>query len=464
MKNAIFVLSLLFAGLSITAHSDELNSATLSNAEQDQMTVEAKKLIDDWGGSGNGMLQASALLDKVLQANPKNMEAHFERARYFISSGHINFRNFQPGALENASQELQLALQQNPNWGQAYVLLGHIQYLSGDSKKAIELLKKAEALGTDYKWLYINWGSVLTDLNDWRGAEIQLNKARARKDLSNQELSGLYEALINSYGRQGKIAEANQVYKDNLALNPNSAWSHGNYAEFLLLRRGLPDEAVAEANNALQIMDYGAGHVILGTAQYAKWAQLKEKNRTVAEEYLRHAQENAPSMAWVFPRVGMSVDAGPALQNLVKALIRTGVSIDTTDDNGDTAFTLAAASGNLKAMKWIAEHGANINFTLNGVPSALEYAINMQDQRTIDALIALKADVNQKNAYGMTPLMVAASQGSDQTAKKLVASGADWKVAAGTPARRAEDFAVDAGHKALASYLHDLDKNGKREK
>ncbi len=462
MKYTIFVFALLFGSLSIGAQSSELiDKATLSDAEQDQMTAQAKKLIDDWGGSGSELSQASNLLAKVLRVNPKSTEAHFEMARYFLSSGHINFRNYQPGTLEKASGELNLALQQDPNWGKAYVLLGYIQYLKGDYKNAINLFKKAESLGTDYKWLYIDWGNALTELNDWSGAEIQLNKAKTRKDLSNSELSGLYQSLMNVYVRQRKIHEADKIFKANIALNPNSAWMHGNYADFLLLGRGRPDEAITEASKALKIMDYGMGRVCIGTAQYAMWAELKDKNRKAAKEYLRQAQQNAPEMAWVFPRVGMSVDAGPALQKLAKALMQTGVSIDTTDDNGDTAFTLAAASGNVKAMQWLAKHGANINYMKDPVPSPLAYAIELNDQRTIAALVALRVDVNRGNSYGISPLMLAASKGFEPIVKTLIASGANWNaIVSMSDKRRAEDFALAAGHKSVADYLHSLDRKG----
>lgn len=426
MKNIIFTIALLFGCLSVPAQSANLHTQIFSETELNQMTLKAGKLIDEWDGRGEQLDQASDLLVKVLQSNPKHLEAHFERARYFIASGYINFRNYKPGALNNAAHELQLTLLQDPTWGKAYVLLGNIRYLENDLSSAIKLFKKAEAIGTDYKWLYINWGNTLIALNDWSEAEVKLNKARARKDLSQRELSGLYEGLINVYIGQRKFVKASRVYKDDLALNPNSAWKHGNYANFLLFKMGLPDEAIEEANKALQIMNYGQGRIILGAAQYAKWAQMKGNNQPLADEYFRDAQENVPNLAWVFPRVGASVDTGPVLQNLFQALMETGASIDMTDDKGDTAFTLAAAVGNIKAMKWLAGHGANINFTQQGVPSALEYAIKMQDYQTIDALIKLKADVNLKSKYsGVTPLMLAASLGYEQIARKLVKAGAN---------------------------------------
>lgn len=459
MKNIILALALLFICLNaIGEQSAHLDKHTFSAKQQEQMTLKAEKLLDEWGGSPEQLDQASDLLTKVLKANPRHLEAHFELARYFIKSGHINYRNYQPGSLEKATQELELALQYKPSWGKAYVLLGNIKYLRNDLISAIELFKKAEALGTDYKWLYIDWGNTLVALNDLKGAEIQLNKVRTRKDLSNKELSGLNEALIEVYSRQGRAAEANQVYKDDIALYPSSAWKHGNYADFLLLGLGLPDESIAEANKALQLMDYGAGHYVLGRAQYAKWAQLKDKSPAEANEYFRRAQENAPDLAWVFPLLGNSVDVGPVLQNLVIAFMGIGVPIDLPDAKGDTAFTLASSTGKVNAMTWLAKHGANINIMPPSISSPLIYAINKQDLFTINALIALKVDVNLKTEKGYTPLMQAASIGNLTIVKVLVEAGADWSARYGTTDYIAENFAASGGHNDVLVYLYRLNK------
>lgn len=448
MKNIIAAITLLSWCISSAAETDQLSQA-LTEAEQNIMTLKAEQLIDSW--NGNNLNQASDILSRVLQANPKNKEAHFERARFLIQSGHINYRNFQPGTLSNAAKELEYAIKQDPSWGKAYVLLGHVQYLGGNPTYAIELFKKAEALNTDYKWLYINWGNALVDINDFSGAEIKLTKAKARNDLTVNELSGLNEALINVYSRQGKIDNADQVYKDNINLNPNPAWAHGNYADFLLLSKGLPDASIEEANKALKIMDYGMGHIILGRAQYAKWAQLANIDPTTADKYYVNAQKNAPNLAWVLPLIGMSVDKGPVLENTVLALIKKGVSIDITDNNGDTAFILASGIGNVKAMNWLAQHGANINVHSER-PSALMYAISKNNLLVVRALMSLKVDVNLVDTKGLTPLMIAAYKGNKEIIDLLLTSGADPSLKSKINFTAA-DYAMNAGRDDLANYI-----------
>lgn len=456
MKKFIIVIALLLGHANIFAQSDNIDELPHSEVEQNRMISKARLILDEWGGDSNQLNLVSNLLTNVIRANPQNIDAHYENARYFLKSGFINFRNFKLGALENAESELNVVLQLKPNWGKAYVLLGQIKYLENDLNAAIEFFKKAERLGTDDNWLYIYWGNTLAEVNDFHGAEIKLRNAQVRTNLSTSEITGLNDALIKIYDRQRKFSEENKIYKEVLASAPHSAWNHGRYAEFLLFGLGQYDKAIAEAKEALSIMDYGAGHLILGTAQYAKWAQMKSVDPVAANEYFLQATENAPDLKWVFPRVGASVDASPALQNLVLALIKNGASIDMTDDKGDTAFTLAAGTGNIKAMVWLANHGANINYSHDPVPSALFYAIHIKDFRTINALIALKADLNLLSRFGTTSLMDAAIGGDEQIVKKLVASGADW--GATMNSKTAEDLARDAGNQSIAAYLHSLNK------
>ena len=68
---------------------------------------------------------------------------------------------------------------------------------------------------------------------------------------------------------------------------------------------------------------------------------------------------------------------------------------------------------------------------------------------TIDALLAGRADVNVRNRYGDTPLMIAALNGHLEVMKKLRARGAEINGAGWT----ALIYAATGGHDDAVRYL-----------
>jgi len=462
----------------------------LSPQQQEKLVFEAKMWLDEWGGQGDQLAKAQAALDRVLKANPRNVGARIEMARFYIMSGHINYRNFQPGSLEKAAWELQYARQADPSSVDVEVLWAHVLYLRGSSREAVKVLQKVEAKGAENPWLYQNWAQALMDLNQWSAAESQLRKAQAlyakMADPPPRVLHSLHENLASVLSRQGKLDEADKEYRHLLALDPGSAWTHGNYADFLLFRRAAPDAAIAEAEKAIELMNYGMARLTLTAARYAKWAQLKRQMPAKAAEYLALAQEGASEFSWIMPQAAKSMDAGPAIQTMVRELMALGVSIDTIDEHGDTGLTLAADSGNVKSIVLLLKRGANIEAADNegrtamviaahkghveavkalaarrarinaqdshGL-SALHLAATNQDEEMVRVLISLKANVNVATSKGYTPLMDAAHFGDERIVRLLLEAGANADAVTKDKAQSASDIAMARGHQALAEYI-----------
>ena len=468
-------------------------AAKLTPQQERALVARAKGNLDAWSGQGELLGRAKADLERVLHSNLRNASAHIEMARYYMMSGYINFRNFQPGALDKAAWELQYALSADPRSADAYVLLGHLFYMNGVPKQAIKDLEKAEAIGTDNPWLYLNWADALMDVNDYASAEAKLRKAEARIDAMavappRKVLAALHEKKAYVLEHEGKLDLASREYVAMITLEPGSAWNHGNYAYFLLFRKASPDAAIDEANEALRIMDYGAARVTLAAAWYAKWAELRKRDPKQAAKCLASAKVLSADYSVIMPQAAMSVAAGPVIQDMVKGLVSLGVSINTRDEHGDTGLTLAAYSGDLKAVEFLAKYGASLEAADNYGATALQTAadrghadvvralaargarVDTHDNRgltplhhavgnrNIDmlrTLLTLKADPNAATPTGNTPLMDAAFLGASDLARVLIEAGADPNARSGDKHQTAADIAAAQGHADLARYLRE---------
>jgi ankyrin repeat protein len=100
----------------------------------------------------------------------------------------------------------------------------------------------------------------------------------------------------------------------------------------------------------------------------------------------------------------------------VRAMLQRGMDPNTVDSSGEPALVIAARAGNTA---------------------------------TVDVLLAGRANVNERNRYGDTALMIAALNGRFDIVKKLRARGAELDGAGWT----ALIYAATGGHDAIVGYL-----------
>ena len=161
---------------------------------------------------------------------------------------------------------------------------------------------------------------------------------------------------------------------------------------------------------------------------------------------------------------------------LVNTLLRAGARADATYGDGETPLMLAARSGNLESVKLLIEAGADVNAaeTFRG-QTALMLAAVENHADVVQALIAAGARVNASTvAYtfqtltggaggiihdrpqgGLTPLILAARQGSWESAARLLDAGADANVMEPQYGFTALQTAIFNGHYAFARQLID---------
>jgi ankyrin repeat protein len=102
--------------------------------------------------------------------------------------------------------------------------------------------------------------------------------------------------------------------------------------------------------------------------------------------------------------------------DIVKLLIKKGADIHARDLEGKTALYLAALRVHTKVATFLRKHGAQLDFVT---------AIRLGDLREVQRLVKEGADVNSKDIYGGTPLMIAAGTGNLEIVRLLLDNGAD---------------------------------------
>jgi hypothetical protein len=121
---------------------------------------------------------------------------------------------------------------------------------------------------------------------------------------------------------------------------------------------------------------------------------------------------------------GLMVAAWYGHIEMMALFVERGADVRRSNRNGEQALQLAAWGGHLEAMRWLLEHGAPLERQGNHW-GALHYAVFNGHQQLVEDLIARGANVNALSPNLSTPLILAAREGRDEVARRLLESGAD---------------------------------------
>jgi ankyrin repeat protein len=150
-------------------------------------------------------------------------------------------------------------------------------------------------------------------------------------------------------------------------------------------------------------------------------------------------------------------------------LLASGANPNLAKLNGETPLMTAAFTGNAGVVKLLLAHSANVNAqeTTRG-QTALMWAVAKNHPDVVRALIDGGADVKARSKNQFTALLFAAQQGNLESARLLLAAGADVNhtapdgIAGDTNARAAFKpntqagallVAIDSGHEDMARFL-----------
>jgi len=107
---------------------------------------------------------------------------------------------------------------------------------------------------------------------------------------------------------------------------------------------------------------------------------------------------------------------------MVKTLLEHGADIDRTTADGDSALDLAILSGRTQVAEVLLDQGARLDASALLLKAA---AIGVTDRDTVRFLTENGADLEQRDAAGDTPLLIAIRQDNHRLATHLVGRGAD---------------------------------------
>ncbi len=118
------------------------------------------------------------------------------------------------------------------------------------------------------------------------------------------------------------------------------------------------------------------------------------------------------------------LDAAKAGDASLTTLLSSGVSVNTTDDDGETALMEAADDGDTEAVRLLIKHGANVNAANEDGCTALMMAADEGHTQAVRVLIQAGADLNARDKEGKTALMMAEHEKHAETARVLTDAGA----------------------------------------
>lgn len=174
---------------------------------------------------------------------------------------------------------------------------------------------------------------------------------------------------------------------------------------------------------------------------------IQENNITVIKEFIADGKDLNIQDDENWTALMLASQEGRT--KIVKQMIKAGADVNVKNKDGETALMLASQNGHKHAVKQLIKAGADVNakdndgFTPlmkasiekmiktgsvligNVYESVFRYPSAKDLANIAEQLIKAGADVNTRNDYGTTALMLATINGQTDTVKKLIKAGAD---------------------------------------
>jgi len=153
----------------------------------------------------------------------------------------------------------------------------------------------------------------------------------------------------------------------------------------------------------------------------------------------------------------------------VKLIIDAGVTIECRNAQSNTGLMVAAKNGFYKIVRCVLSAGAagHVNRSNDDGFTALQYAAKLGDQDIVQFLLNCRADVDARNKFHQTPVILAARHGHSKVTEMLLGDGASVEKR-DKGGRNALMMAARNGHVAVIEVLlkanasvNTVDRHGK---
>jgi len=122
------------------------------------------------------------------------------------------------------------------------------------------------------------------------------------------------------------------------------------------------------------------------------------------------------------------IDNTLADEQTISLLVRDGISINETDNYGNSPINSAILSGNNEYARMLINQGADLNSRNMLGLSPLHIAAFLNNETVVNQLLLKGADINMKGNSGYTPLHIAAEMNHLSLVKDLFSMGADRRI------------------------------------
>jgi ankyrin repeat protein len=133
----------------------------------------------------------------------------------------------------------------------------------------------------------------------------------------------------------------------------------------------------------------------------------------------------------------------------VKRLLDKGINVNSKDEDGRTALSLATENGHEAMVKLLLEKGAGLDSDSQAV---LWWAARYGHDKVMKLLLDKGAKTDSTDDCGQTPLSAAAQKGHEEVVRLLLEKGADVNSAV-TYGKTALSFATAEGHLTIVKLL-----------
>jgi uncharacterized protein len=167
-----------------------------------------------------------------------------------------------------------------------------------------------------------------------------------------------------------------------------------------------------------------AKHAVAGPEGTAALVWAATHNDLAMADLLLSAGANAKT-ANEFGATALYAAAAHADPAMTEKLLAAGADPNASLMSGETPLMEAARRGNLATVRVLLSNHANPNAReSNGGQNALMWAVSQRQSAVIEELLKHGADVQAGSKTGFTPLMFAAQQGDEDSARILLRAGA----------------------------------------
>ncbi len=150
---------------------------------------------------------------------------------------------------------------------------------------------------------------------------------------------------------------------------------------------------------------------------------LIRHDMNILEALLSHGANAAGFDPDGFPLLFWPIRSNDSLVTAI--MLRYGASAYQTDKDGRTALMIAAGSGNPGIVSMLLSYGAQCDMTDMNGRHALFYAVERRDPRVVSLLLNAHCSTTLTDRNNISPLRIAMQMGANQIVSLLIAQGAD---------------------------------------